>query len=135
MAECDWMILCDYAFLDVARKICIIGAFDQVFAPAVPTALLQSSIAAKILGDPNENVTFRIEVARPGGGQLANIQGNLVVADSGAAQVQINIAGLPLPDFGPYSVSMYSANNEVMKTISFVVVRPPVLPPQQNPAG
>jgi hypothetical protein len=133
MAECDWLILCDYAFLDVSRKICIIGAFDKVFAPAVPSALHQSSIAAKLLGNPNENVNFRIVIARPGGGQLASIQGNLLIPDSGAAQIQVNIAGLALPDYGPYSVTIYT-ENEVMKTTSFVVDPPPAAQ-HQVPAG
>lgn len=131
MAECDWLILCDYAFLDVSRKICIIGAFDRVFAPAVPTALHQSSIAMKLLGNPTENVNFRIEVSRPAGGQLATVAGNLVIPDSGSAQVQVNIAGLALPDYGPYSVNVYSGN-DLLKNISFLV-SPPQQPQQASP--
>jgi hypothetical protein len=25
MAGCDWAIVCDYAFLDIGRKMCMIG--------------------------------------------------------------------------------------------------------------
>jgi hypothetical protein len=132
MAECDWAILCDYAFLDVARKTCIIGIFDRIFAPAVPTALHHSSLAMKILGNPNESVNFRIEVVRPSGGQLAGVGGNVVIAESGSADIQLNFAGLALPDYGPYAVNIY-VHDELSKSTTFVVVQvPPPAPPQNN---
>lgn len=28
MAECEWAIVCDYAFLDAGGKMCLIGIFD-----------------------------------------------------------------------------------------------------------
>jgi len=65
MAECDWAILCDHAFLDVSRKMCIIGAFDRVFAPAVPSALHQSSLAMKLLGNPGETIKPLRRIIRP----------------------------------------------------------------------
>jgi len=131
MAECDWAILSDYAFLDVSRKMCLIGVFDRIYATAVPTALHQSSIAMKMLGNPGENVSFRIEIIRPTGGQLASVQGSVLVLDSSSADVQLNIAGLALPDYGAYSVNVY-VGNELSRVTTFVVSQPP---PQTNPQG
>lgn len=91
MAECDWAILCDYAFLDVGRKMCMIGVFDRVYAPAVPSALHQSSLAMRLLGEPNETVNFRVEIIRPNGGQLARIEGTVQVGDTGKTELQLNI--------------------------------------------
>ncbi len=124
MAECDWIILCDYAFLDVAGKMCLIGAFDRVFAPTVPSALHQSSIAMKLLGEPNETANFRVEIIRPTGGQLASVGGTLTIPDSGSANVQFNIAGLALPDYGLYAVNVY-VGNELLKTTGFLATQPP----------
>jgi hypothetical protein len=129
MAECDWAILCDYAFMDSANKMCMIGVFDRVFAPAVPSALRQSSISMKMLGNPGENLSFRVEISRPSGGQLASVQGALVVPDTGSADVQFNLAELPLPDFGPYSVNVF-VNNELSRVATFVVASPPQTPQQ-----
>lgn len=132
MAECDWAILCDYAFLDVGRKMCMIGAFDRVFAPAVPSALHQSSLAMKLLGNPNETVNFKVEIIRPTGGQLAAFEGSVQVAEAGAAEIQFNIAGLPLPDYGLYSFNIY-VENELLKTAGFLVMQPPQAPAAQQP--
>ena len=56
MAECDWAILCDYAFQDIGRKTCLIGVFDRIFALTVPTVLVQAAIGLKLLGTPGEQV-------------------------------------------------------------------------------
>lgn len=133
MAECDWTILCDYTFLDLNKKVCIIGAFDRIFASAVPTTLHQSALALKLLGNPNENIAFRIEVLRPGGGPLAGVAGNAVLApDSSSVDIQLNFAGLALPDWGVYSVNVY-VNEELSRAASFSVIQAPA--PQAPPAN
>ena len=45
MAECDWAILCDYSFLDVSRKMCLIGIFDKITAANVPATHHQAALA------------------------------------------------------------------------------------------
>lgn len=132
MAECDWAILCDYAFMDIGKKMCMIGVFERVFAPAVPSTLRQSSVSLKILGNPGENVNFRVEISRPSGGQLAGIGGTVQIPDTGSADVQFNLAGLPLPDYGAYSVNVF-VNDDLSKVATFVVAQPPAQP--QNPQG
>jgi hypothetical protein len=125
MAGCDWAILCDYAFLDVNRKMCLIGTFDRVFAAQVPGGLHQSAIAMKLLGNANETANFRLEILRPNqGGQLISAQGSAVLGDSGTADVQFNIAGLPLPDYGVYSINVY-VDESAPRIVSFQVMRPP----------
>lgn len=132
MAECDWAILCDYAFLDIGKKLCMIGAFERVLANTVPTALHQSALALKILGNPEENIRFRIEVCRPNGGSLAAVEGAVVLApDASSANVQLNFAGLALPDWGIYSVNVH-VNGDLSRTASFSVVQAPQAP--RNPA-
>jgi hypothetical protein len=131
MAECDWAILCDYAFLDVSKKMCMIGAFDRVFAPAVPTALHHSSLAMKVLGNPGENINFRIEVVRPSGGQLASVGGTVSIPDSSSADIQLNFAGLALPDYGVYAVNIY-VNEELSKSTTFIVLQTPTPTPQNK---
>ena len=130
MAECEWAILCDYAFLDVHRKTCLVGVFDRVNTPRVPSVLHQSALALKLLGNPNENVAFKIEVVRPTGGALATFEGSVQLVDTGTAELQFNMAGLPLPDYGAYAFNIHSGN-ALLKTITFVVA--PV--PQQQAAG
>jgi hypothetical protein len=104
--------------------MCLIGAFDRVFAPAVPSALHQSSIAMKLLGEPNDTLNFRVEIIRPTGGQLASVGGTIKMPDAGSQNVQFNIAGLALPDYGLYAVNI-SVGTELLKTTGFLVTQPP----------
>jgi hypothetical protein len=123
MAECDWAILCDYAFQDVSRKMCLIGVFDRIFSHAVPSALHQSALAMKLVGQPEEHVAFRIQVVRPTGGQLVTFEGTVELGQTGASEVQFGIAGLPLPDFGLYSFNIF-ITDELAKTVGFLVTQP-----------
>jgi len=98
MADIDWAILCDYAFLDVGRKTCVIGIFSKVFTPAVPASHHQAAIVIRFTGDPGEKVKFKIEILRPvnagggGGGTLATLNGEAPLGDSGATEFSTNIA-------------------------------------------
>jgi hypothetical protein len=130
MAECDWAILCDYAFQDIGRKTCLIGVFDRIFALTVPTVLVQAAIGLKLLGTPGEQVGFRVEIIRPTGSQLATFGGNVVIAENGSLEVQVRMAGLQLPDFGVYGLNIY-AGEALAKNVSFVVTTPPQTNPPQ----
>jgi hypothetical protein len=123
MAECDWAVLCDYAFQDIGRKTCLIGIFDRIFTATVPTVLLQAALGLKLLGNPAEQVAFR---------QLATFGGNVVISESSSLEVQIRMAGLQLPDFGVYGLNIY-IGEALAKTVSFLVATPPPQQPAQPP--
>jgi len=131
-AECDWAILCDYAFQDIGRKTCLIGVFDRIFAVNVPTVLIQAALGLKLLGSPGEHVAFRVEIIRPTGSQLATFGGNVVIAENGSLEVQVRMAGLQLPDFGVYGLNIY-AGEALIKNVSFLVTNPPQPTPPINP--
>jgi hypothetical protein len=124
MADCDWAILCDYAFLDSSRKQCLIGAFDRIFTPSVPSLIPRASVAVKILGNPDEQVSFRMEIIRPTGTQLLSAEGSALIAESGNADVQFNLVNTAVPDFGMYSINIY-VNGELSRPITFQVMLPP----------
>ena len=131
MAECDWAILCDYAFLDVGRKMCMIGVFDRVFTASVPSALHHSAVAIKLIGEPGEEINFRVEIIRPTGGQLATMEGTASVPEVGAVEMTVTIAGMPLPDFGLYSLNIH-AGTALLKTVGFLVTQPAQTQPSQT---
>lgn len=132
MAECDWAILCDYAFQDINRKMCIIGAFDRIFTPSVPSVQHQAALAMKFVGQAGEKITFRIEAMRPSGGQLLRFEGNAQLGDTGTAEFQFNIVGLPIPDFGLYNFNIF-VGDEPPKAVGFLVMQPPQQPPPNQP--
>ena len=124
MAKCDWAVLCDYAFLDAGRKTCLIGVFDRIFAPAVPTNHHQAALALKLVGEPKEKVQLRVEIVRPTGEILRKIDAEAELGDAGTLEIQLGLPGLPLPDFGIYAFNIYMAN-ELARTVGITVARPP----------
>ncbi len=124
MATCDWALLCDYAFLDVSRKLCLIGIFDRIVVPAVPATQHQAALALKLVGEPKESVRLRVEVIRPTGEVLAKIEGGGELGEAGTAEIHMGMAGLPLPDFGIYAFNLY-IGDQLARTIAVTVSRPP----------
>jgi hypothetical protein len=124
MATCEWVILCDYAFRDEGRKTCIIGIFDRVFTRGVPSSHPQVALVMRLHGDAGERVPVRVEIARPTGAGLAKLQADVDLGQPGRSDVHMNFVGLPLPDFGTYSINVYFAD-ELVRTALFVVATPP----------
>ncbi|MBI4460471.1 MAG: hypothetical protein HY648_10495 [Acidobacteria bacterium] len=127
MADVEWAILCDYAFLDVGRKTCLIGIFSTIFTHAVPATQHQAAIVIKFTGEPNEVVKFRIEVTRPptaGGGTIASLNGEVKLGESGTSEFSGNIMGLPLPDWGIYAFNIYT-DDKPPKIVGFTVAKIP----------
>src|SRR5258708_7624665 len=131
MADCDWVILCDYAFHDIGRKMCLIGIFDKIFVPSVPATHHQAALAVRLVGEPKEKVSFKVEITRPpeaGGGTVANLGGEVELAEAGTGEIQFNMGGLPLPDYGLYAFNVY-LGDQLAKTAGFTVARPAQQPP------
>lgn len=124
MADCEWAMLCDYAFQDVGRKTCLVGIFDRIFTQAVPAQHHQAAFAFKVTGDAGEEVAFKMEILRPNGGSLGGVNGKLKLPPAGTMDVITNLQGVPLPDFGIYSFSLYLGDApEAAKTIGLTVAK------------
>lgn len=128
MAQCEWAILCDYAFRDEGRKTCVIGIFDRIFTKGVPSAHHQAALVLRLSGQPGEQTHVRVELVRPTGGGLAKLEADVTLGPNAGADVQLNFAGMPLPDYGTYSFNVY-LDDDLGKTIPFQVVSPPSVGP------
>lgn len=125
MAEVDWAILCDYAFLDVGRKTCLIGAFSQIFAAAVPATHPQVALVVRFTGQPQEQIKVRLEIVRPitaGGGTIGSVNNEIKLGANGAMEFTTNIVGLPLPDWGDYAFNIH-IDEKLGKTVTFTVAQ------------
>jgi hypothetical protein len=122
MARCDWAVVCDHAFLDENRKMCMIGIFDRVFAAAVPAVHHHAAVVLRLIGEPRERVQIRVDIVRPSGEVLGKIEGMAELGDDGTSQLNLGLRGLPLPDFGIYAFNIY-LGDQLDKTIGVTVVR------------
>lgn len=129
MADCEWVILCDYAFSAEGGKLCLIGIFDKIHARAVPSTHLQAAIAFGLLGDEGEQVALRVQIVRPTGGVLVHIGGPATLG-RGVTRGNLPLHELVLPDFGNYAIEVYNGD-VLLRTTTFSVV--PLT--TQSPAG
>ena len=89
MAECEWAILCDHTFKDEHGKICLIGIFDRISAKSVPTTHHQLAVVMKFVGDPKEQIRFRVEIVRPTGGLVGAFSGEGHLSDTGVVEINV----------------------------------------------
>ena len=124
MAECEWAVICDYAFLDARGKMCLIGVFDSIFAKKVPAIHPQACLVVQLRGKPNEPLLIRIEIIRPTGASLRRVDASGQMSESGGAGLQLNLAPIQLPDWGEYDCNVF-VNDERTYTAKFTVRKPP----------
>lgn len=106
MAECEWIVLCDYAFMAAPSKVSVIGLFDVIWAHAVPVTHERAFVAFNILGEPGERVTVRLEIIGPNGLMIAQTQGVAVLPDSGGAKAFIELRNMTMTDFGRHAIQV-----------------------------
>lgn len=106
MAECDWIILCDYAFPAMHAKLCMIGIFDTVFTPSVPTMHPRAMIGFSLIGEPGESGTMKLEVIGPTGKIISTADAQFTLPDAGSAFGHLEIQNLLLEELGRYAIQI-----------------------------
>jgi hypothetical protein len=134
MADCEWVILCDYAFAAEGGKLCLVGIFDKIYTNAVPSTHAQAAVAFGLLGDDGETVTLRIQIVRPTGGVLVNVGGPAKLGP-GVTRGHIPLHQLVLPDFGNYAIEVYNGETLLRATTFAVEQRVPTRSPAQGGEG
>jgi len=120
MADCEWAILCDYAFLDAQGKMCLIGIFNRVHARTVPTFHRQAMLIVQLAGEPGEDVRVKIEILRPTGTVLQGLEGQGTISPMGGAGIVLQLQSLQLPDWGRYRINI-RLNDDLVATSGFNV--------------
>lgn len=49
MADIDWSVVCDFAYLDRNRRLCLLGVTREVVVPAVPHTVEQLVMVARLV--------------------------------------------------------------------------------------
>jgi hypothetical protein len=127
MADCEWIILCDYAFPTQNGKLCLVGIFDKIWTTNTPVTHPQLAIAFSVIGEPGENVGMKLSIIRPTGAPLQSFNTTFVLPNEGSARSSFQILGLVLPDFGPYAIEA-DLGDGPPKVVHFNVQAPPQTP-------
>jgi hypothetical protein len=134
MAEVEYLHVCDYAFAGQGNKPCVIGIFDRISAPAFPVAHALMAIAIQLRGTPHEIVPIKIELARPSGDVLVQMEGQVPVSDGGGAFINFNLINTQFPEPGRYVVKVSSAGRTLVSH-SLTLAKIPGPPQPDTPQG
>jgi hypothetical protein len=106
MADCDWVILCDYAFPAAQGKLCMVGVFDLMFTPSPPHTHPRAFIAFSIIGEPGEHGEAKLEIIGPSGQVIVDAKVGFTLPDLGSAFGALEVQNLVLPECGRYAIQI-----------------------------
>ncbi|MBI3601921.1 MAG: hypothetical protein HY209_03405 [Candidatus Omnitrophica bacterium] len=106
--------LCDAATTDNSGKLNILGAFDTIWAPRMPTPYPQCSIALRIRFEGIERGEHRVIVNfvdSDGGHIIPPVNGGINInfpdeQRSGSANLILNIQQLRIERYGEYAINL-----------------------------
>jgi hypothetical protein len=130
MADCEWIVLCDYAFRGANGKMCLIGLFDTIYAPRLPALHDRAFVVASFIGEPGEAIDLTVEIIDPTGRVLVGpFTQKGVLPDAGSAQAQFELRGLELKEWGRHAIQVTPSGGSLPKQAWFSLT---LLPPQKS---
>jgi hypothetical protein len=68
MATIKWAHYCDYAFLDITRRLCMVGVNNELNLPeALPVVLQATTLVALLDGPHAQQIKLDFRIVSPGG--------------------------------------------------------------------
>jgi hypothetical protein len=67
MATIRWSFFCDHAFLDVTKRLCIIGLTPKLVLPTVPVNLTRTVVVASLDAPEGERLDLGFRIVTPHG--------------------------------------------------------------------
>jgi hypothetical protein len=101
MARVDWAFLCDLAYFDAYRNLCVIGVQTQSPVPTLPAGTRRFAIAARVVGlRPRPDVA--VSVSTPDSRLNATVWCERVEVEAVGDYLLVRLAGAPLVQEGIY---------------------------------
>lgn len=117
------LALANYADFSKDGKLSIVGIFDQLYSPKLPTSLLKGFIAFTVAGaEVDKDISLNVEILDPKNKSVASNPVNLRTGSNGKANFTIELVGMPLPSNGIYTIVVNYGKNELGST-SFEVIK------------
>jgi len=131
LARVAWAHMCDHAFYDAQGKPCLIGIFVAIFTPRVPATHPRCAFAFRIEGSPGEKLKMKFVLVRPDAKDplVESPEREIDLGPGGHHNAVVELAQLPLPDFGEYEFRIY-IDGKAVHELPFQVVRTQVQPAQ-----
>jgi hypothetical protein len=101
MAKVEWALLCDLAYFDAYRNLCVIGAQTQAPVPTLPAGTRRCAIASRVVGlRPQPDVA--VAVATPDSRLNATTWCERIEVEAVGDYLIVRLRGAPLVQEGIY---------------------------------
>jgi hypothetical protein len=101
MARVEWAVLCDLAYFDAYRNLCVIGVQTQSPVPTLSAGTRRFAIAARVLGlRPRPDVA--VSVSTPDGRLNATTWCERIEVEAAGDYMLVRLGGAPLVQEGIY---------------------------------
>jgi hypothetical protein len=74
MPSINWVYLCDYAYLDAAGKMSVIGMFEFIKAPQLPLSWPQIYVAVYLTASEGEEFRLKVLITSPSKKEIRKIE-------------------------------------------------------------
>lgn len=124
----NWTFLCDYATVDPAGKISIIGVFENINVPGFPFKFPQMYLAVSLHAAAGEHFELSSRISSPGGTEIAK-QGPVKIAIPGNApstgKIYCTFAyyGTTFNEPGEHHIEIFINEQSVLMTPVNVILR------------
>ena len=98
----EWSLLADYALVDQAGKLSLIGIFNRLWAPAFPSMQPVVFLVSSWTGEPNRSIASELRIWGPSKELLVGGQQPVQLGPDGRANGIFRMSPLPLPAPGNY---------------------------------
>lgn len=113
--DLDLFVLCDYAMVAQGNnKLSIVGIFEQIFVPNVPSQQSKMSIVGVLKGEQSTHHFIELTIKDPlGKGILPSQRLEVTLGSNGRSNLIAEFNNLPLPLTGDYSVIISTSGNQL----------------------
>jgi hypothetical protein len=118
--HCEWALLCDTAYRR-SGKTYIAGTYDTIKAEPIPGYRHPTAaVVARLVGNPAETASVKVEVCEPGGKPVAQGTAQATLGPQGTSEVVVPFPAIPIDNVGLYSIRV-SIEGQTKKIVNLFV--------------
>ena len=111
MARVEWALLCDLAYFDAYRHLCLFGVQTQAPVPTLPAGTRRFAIAARVVGlHPQPDVS--VSVSTPDGRLNARTWCERIEIETAGDYLVVRLGGVPFVEEGIYRFEVSMSTQE-----------------------
>ena len=122
MVTCDYLLICNFTWVDEHRHACLIGIYDGLAAAHPPIDLPRMGISSAIHSTPGARHQLALVVLDSGGIPLNGWSGEVICGALGASSASVNLGPTRFVQAGRHAVVLMVDDQEIQRaplTITF----------------